>query len=93
MCCDAFYSAKHRELMKEWGAMGVIGSDMESSTLFTLASIKGIKAGFIFYAGMNIARNDTTKNIIAQEKLRLIGENNALMIALDAVKKLSKGGE
>jgi uridine phosphorylase len=66
MCCDAFYSTKHRELMKEWGNIGVIGSDMESSTLFTLASIKGIKAGFIFYAGMNIARNDTTKDIIAQ---------------------------
>lgn len=92
MCCDAFYSPKHRELMKEWGSMGVIGSDMESSTLFTLATIKGIKAGFIFYAGMNIARNDTTKDIIKQENQRLSGEKNALIVALDAIKKL-EGGE
>ncbi|VVB75881.1 Purine nucleoside phosphorylase [Candidatus Tiddalikarchaeum anstoanum] len=90
MCCDAFYTKNHRDLMEKWGEMGVIGSDMESSILFTLGEIKGFRVGFIFYAGMNIAKKETSKDIIKQEKQRLEGEKNTIIIALDAIKKLKE---
>ena len=78
--------------MKDWAGKGVIGSDMESATLFTLAQLKGVKAGFIFYGGLNILKKETHKDIIKQEKQRRAGEKHAFMIALKAMNKL-KGGE
>ncbi|MBN1923467.1 MAG: nucleoside phosphorylase [Nanoarchaeota archaeon] len=88
MCCDSFYAENHKEKMKDWMKLNVIGSDMESSMLFTLAQIRGVKAGFLFYAGLNVARNDVHADIIKQEKLRVKGEENAIIIALNAMKKL-----
>ncbi len=88
MCCDSFYAESHREKMKEWSKMNVIGSDMESSMLFTLCQLRGVKAGFLFYTGLNIARNDVHADIIKQEKLRVKGAENAIMVALNAMKRL-----
>jgi uridine phosphorylase len=92
MCTDSFYAKTHHDKMVEWGALNVIGSDMESSMLFTLAAIKGVRAGFIFYAGLNISRKQKHGDIIKQESKRLAGEENAIMVALNAMKKL-KGGD
>lgn len=90
MCTDAFYTKEHREKMKEWSKLGVVGSDMESAMLFTLAAVRGFKAGFVFYAGLNIIRGDTHEDIIKQEKLRKKGEKNAAEVALNAFIKLKK---
>jgi len=85
MCTDSFYAKSHRDKMIEWGNLGVVGSDMESSMLFTISQLRGVKAGFIFYAGLNIARKEMHKDIINQDKMRKKGELNAIKIALDAL--------
>ncbi len=91
MCCDSFYAKSHREKMLEWSEMNIIGSEMESSMLFTLSQLRGVRAGLIFYAGLNIIRKQTPKDILKQEKERVRGEENAVMVTLHAIKKL-KGG-
>lgn len=92
MCCDAFYAEKHRKLMKEWGSMGVIGSEMESSMVFTLAQLRGVRAGMIFYTGLNVVKKQGPKDIAKQQKERMAGESRAVMVALNAVKKLEEVG-
>ncbi|MDC7227707.1 MAG: nucleoside phosphorylase [Spirochaetales bacterium] len=44
---DSFYIDHEAELMQKWNSLGVLASDMETSALFTLASIRGVKAASI----------------------------------------------
>lgn len=90
MCCDGFYAESHRERMVEWSKKNVIGSDMESSMLFTLCTINGVRAGFIFYGGLNVLRKQTHKDILKQSELRSAGERNAIMVAFNAIKKIKE---
>jgi len=90
MCTDAFYTSGHRERMLDWAKYGVLGSDMESSMLFAVARVHQVRAGFVFYAGLNIMRKQDFKNILQQEKLRAAGERDAVEVALNAIKKLTR---
>ena len=89
MSCDAMYSLHHRQTMIELSDKGIIGSEMEGSMIFTLSSLKGIKAGMIFHANLNIKNNETSKDILSQNKIREEGEKKTIIIALNAIKKLS----
>ncbi|MDD4352838.1 MAG: nucleoside phosphorylase [Candidatus Nanoarchaeia archaeon] len=90
ICCDGLYSKKHWETMDYWSDYGLIGSEMEGSMLFTIALMRGVKAGMIFHVGINPKIKETFKDVISQEKARLKGEEKNIMIALEAIKKLSK---
>ncbi|PJA23157.1 uridine phosphorylase [archaeon CG_4_10_14_0_2_um_filter_Archaea_38_6] len=90
MCGDSFYNKSHMGLMLDWSSKGVIGSDMESSMLFTLAQLYGVKAGFIFYGGLNIVKHQKHSDIVKQKEIRLEGERNVLLVALNAIKKIKK---
>jgi uridine phosphorylase len=89
MSCDAMYSLHHRQTMVKLSDKGIIGSEMEGSMIFTLSSLKGIKAGMIFHANLNIKNNETSKDILNQNKIREEGEKKTIIIALNAIKKLS----
>ncbi len=88
---DAFYSPIHRQTMIELSKQGVVGSEMEGAMLFTVAQLRGAKAGMIFHAGLNPLKKELPKDIISQTKAREEGEKKTIMIALNAIKKLSKG--
>jgi len=90
MCTDAFYALSHHKQMIEWSKKGVIGSEMESSMLFTITQLRGVKAGLIFYAGLNIMKKQTHKDILRQASQRAEGERNAIKVALNAFKKLEE---
>jgi len=93
ICCDGLYSKKHWETMKYWSDYGLIGSEMEGSMLFTIALMRGVKAGMIFHVGINPNMKEHFKDVINQEKARLQGEEKNIIIALNAIKKLNHGGE
>jgi uridine phosphorylase len=90
ICTDGFYSKKHQDLMMDLSSKGLIGSEMEGSMIFTISQLRGISAGMIFHAGLNPLRKEAHKDILGQEKARLNGEKKTIMIALNAIKKLSK---
>ncbi len=87
---DAFYSELHAKTMIELSEQGVIGSEMEGAMLFTVAQLRGAKAGMIFHAGINIKRKEAHKDILSQQKARSEGESKTILIALNAIKKLSR---
>ncbi len=44
---DSFYIDHEAELMRKWNRLGVLASDMETSALFTLAAIRGVRAASV----------------------------------------------
>lgn len=90
ICTDGFYTQLHADTMSYWSTKGIIGSEMEGSMLFTIALMRGVKAGMVFHAGINIKRKEAHKDIIGQDKARLNGEKRTIMIALNAIKKLEE---
>ncbi|MDD2678805.1 MAG: nucleoside phosphorylase [Candidatus Nanoarchaeia archaeon] len=89
MCSDAFYAQSYKEAKEYWSNKGILGGEMEASMIFTISLLRGVKAGMIYHAGLNIKKKEEFKDIISQEKARLNGEKKNIMIALNAIKKLS----
>ncbi|MEM4215677.1 MAG: nucleoside phosphorylase [Candidatus Anstonellales archaeon] len=85
---DSFYVPYNKEWQKYWSRYGVIASDMETSVLFVLSKLKGIKAGSV----LNIVDEfmvDVRRGVDAyahHEKRRMEGEKREIKTALDAVK-------
>src|SRR5690606_25212713 len=44
---DSFYTDQEEELTRSWAARGVLASDMETAALFTVARLRGVRAGSI----------------------------------------------
>jgi len=90
---DAFYD--DLEILLKWGEYNVIAVEMEASTIFTIASIKGFKAGAILVVDGNLAEG-TGKGIVGASKGRELREEvvkaieREVRIALEAVRILSE---
>jgi len=88
---DAFYVEK--EKMMYWANRGAIAIEMESSTIFTLAQLKGVKAGTILVVDGNIPEG-TGKAVKGGFRGREYSEEIAeairleAKIALEAVKRI-----
>ena len=41
---DSFYTDREEEICRFWSSKGVMGADMETAALYTIASLRGIKA-------------------------------------------------
>ncbi len=82
---DAFYAPREpgkRELLKQ---AGVISGEMESDTLYIVASLRGFRAGGI-YTSDGTAKE--TKPVWGEEAYRQ-GEENAISIAIEAMKAIA----
>ncbi|MGB9719454.1 MAG: nucleoside phosphorylase [Candidatus Anstonellales archaeon] len=90
---DSFYVPYNKEWQKYWSGYGVIASDMETSVLFVLAKLKGIKAGSV----LNVVDEfgvDVKKSISAyahHAKKCIEGEKREIKIALGAIKIIRRG--
>ncbi|TEW53711.1 uridine phosphorylase [Psychromonas sp. RZ22] len=71
--------------LQKWQELGVLNYEMEASTLFTMCSANGWQAACV--AGVIVNR---TQQEIPEQKTMEQTENNAIMIAVDAVKLLLK---
>ena len=90
---DAFYD--DLGVLLNWGKYNVIAVEMEASTIFTLASIKGLRSGAILVVDGNLAEG-TGKGTIGASKGREFREEvvkaieKEIKIALEAVYILSR---
>lgn len=41
---DSFYTDREEQLCQEWSSRGVLGADMETAALYTIAALRGIRA-------------------------------------------------
>ncbi len=90
---DSFYgqhspenSPVSYELLNKWSALkklGVLASEMECATLFTVAASKGVKAGAVLSVIWNQERHNA-----ALECKELIDTETAIKIAIEAIKTL-----
>ena len=83
---DSFYIDGQDALNREWSARGVLGSDMETAALLTVAGLRGMRAGSILN---NVVQwGESTLQSIGSyaggEALTARGERNSILTALDA---------
>lgn len=87
---DSFYIDNEDEVSTYWGSKGVIGSDMETATLFTVGRLRGLKTASILNNvvvwGQDTA--DAIGDYSTGESLTAIGEKNEILVALDAFVKM-----
>ncbi len=83
---DSFYIDNEQEVCDYWSKFGVLGADMETAALFTIASIRGIKAASILN---NVVRfkddvGDSIASYAESEALTMEGEKREIICALES---------
>ena len=84
---DSFYIDHEAELMRKWNSLGVIASDMETSALFTLASIRGLAAASILN-NVVLYEGDVKEGIgdyVDEADAAAEGEKKEIIAALEAL--------
>lgn len=91
LCHDSLYT-ENRVEFEAWRDAGVISVDMETSIVFVLASLRGIKAGAIFTISENVLSETKEDDSawISEEKAKLFREKISVeeAIAYNAAKKI-----
>lgn len=90
---DSFYTDQEVEIDAYWSKQGVLGADMETAALFTIASLRGFKAASILN-NVVAFEEDTAESIgsyVVGEDLAMRGERNEILTALEALHRLFAG--
>lgn len=90
---DSFYIDNNEDISAFWSKRGVLGSDMETAALFTVARLRGMKAASILN-NVVIWGEDTTSSIGSYAdgaSLTAQGERNEITVALDAFVRIEEG--
>lgn len=89
---DSFYIDNEDEINDFWAKRSVIGSDMETSTLFTVGMLRGIKTASILNNVVACGEDtlDSIGNYADGESLTMTGEKNEILVALEAFVRLDK---
>jgi len=84
---DSFYIDNEAELMQKWNSLGVLASDMETSALFTLASIRRVKAASILN-NVVLYEGDVKEGVgdyVDEAAVAAEGEHREIIVALQAL--------
>jgi len=88
---DSFYIDDEQEVLKKWSARGVLASDMETAALFTLASLRGVRAASILN-NVVLFGEDVKEGIggyVDEAAAAAEGERREIEVALEALVRLS----
>lgn len=84
---DSFYIDHEQEVLESWSSKGVLASDMETAALFTLASLRGVRAASILnnvvLYGKDISRG--IGEYVDEESATAEGEKREIEVALKAI--------
>lgn len=87
---DSFYTDREAEIGACWSTQGVLGADMETAALFTIAHLRGVKAASILN-NVVAYEQDTAESIssyVDGANLAMQGERNEILTALEALHRL-----
>ena len=89
---DSFYIDDSEELSKYWSRKQVLGSDMETATLFTLGNLRGIKVASILnnVVLFEESTKDSINNLVDGGNAEMKGEENEILLALETFYEISK---
>lgn len=91
---DTMYGDHNPELYDKWSRTPALASDMETATVLTVASLRGMHAASV----LNIVspfKDDVPASVgryAGNESLAMIGEKNEIILALEALSAIGKGG-
>ena len=92
---DSFYIEGEEDIMKYWNKKNILSSDMESSTLFTLGQLKGVKTASILNTVVEY-ESDVRQGIqdYAMEAVGAVeGERREIVLALETIFRLDNRKE
>ena len=90
---DSFYIDNVDEVNEAWSRRGILGSDMETAALFTVARLRGLKAASILN-NVVIWGEDTGESIgsyAGGADRTAQGEKDEIIVALEAFVRIEKG--
>ncbi|HLR35803.1 MAG TPA: nucleoside phosphorylase, partial [Tissierellales bacterium] len=89
---DSFYTEKEEDIKEFWNTKGVLGSDMETAVLFTIAELRGVRAASILNSVVEYESDlkDGIGNYVAKEEKVQKGENKEIKLALETIYKIDK---
>lgn len=87
---DSFYIDNEMEKMDYWNKKNVLGSDMETSSLFVIGKIRGVKVGSVLNNVVlyNNDLRDGVNEYVNEESLAQQGEEKEIILALEALKQI-----
>jgi uridine phosphorylase len=91
---DSFYTDQEVEIDAYWSRQGVLGADMETAALFTIASLRGVKAASILN-NVVAYEEDTAEAIgsyVGGKDMAMKGERNEILTALEALYRVVANG-
>ena len=87
---DSYYADTAEERTDYWHSRGILGEDLETSTLFVVAGLRGLRAGSI----LNIVvewKGDVKEGIqdyVNDARQAACGEENEILAALETISEL-----
>lgn len=90
---DSFYIDNEGEIMDYWNKKRVLASDMETSALFTIGNLRGVRVASILNNVVKY-RSDIKEGIgdyVDEQKEAEDGENKEILVALEALYKVYIG--
>jgi uridine phosphorylase len=87
---DSFYRDDEEAVSQSWSKRGVLASEMEAAALFIVGRHRGMKTGAVLNTVVEWG-SDTAQGIqslVDSEGLRKQGEENEILVALDALYRL-----
>ncbi len=90
---DTMYSDRNPDLYRKWSKTPAMASDMETATVLTVASLRGVHAASVLntVSGFQSDVPSSVGKYADEEKLSMIGEKNEIIIALEALKGVENG--
>jgi len=87
---DSFYIEDEDKLMDHWNKKNILGSDMETSILFVLASLRGIKAASILNTVVEYKSDvkEGIDNYVNNDNDAAEGEKREILLALETFYKI-----
>jgi uridine phosphorylase len=89
---DSFYTDQEEAIDNYWSQRGILGSDMESATLFVIGSLRGLKTASVLnvVVEQNGSLASGISGYVEGGRLTAVGEENEIRTALGAIVKLSR---
>lgn len=87
---DTFYRDDEDEVSNKWSALGVLGAELETSTLYTVGRLRGLKTLSILN-NVVLFGEDTSESIgdyVDGENDSMTGEQNEIKLALETIKAI-----
>jgi uridine phosphorylase len=87
---DSFYTDEEDNIDKFWSNRGILGADMETSPLFVVGGLRGLRTGSILNVVVEYSKDleEGINEYVSGEEEAFDGEKREILTALEAIVNL-----